>query len=65
VKRKPRPAPRARGGAACPCPSCGGVTRVLRTTRRADEPVERRRQCVARKCGARFTTRELYWTSPT
>lgn len=48
---------RPRGGATLTCPRCGGVTRVLRTTR-IEKIVVRRRQCIRRRCGQVFDTRE-------
>jgi hypothetical protein len=59
VARKPRRDSRGkpRGGAALPCPMCGGPTRVLRTTRSGGSTI-RERQCGSRRCGHRIGTME-------
>ena len=41
------------------CLKCGGPTHVLLTYQNADNTVRRRRECKAKKCGHRFTTREM------
>lgn len=48
---------RKRGGASCLCPKCRGNSRVL-LTRRADEHVWRKRQCVQKQCKEVFETEE-------
>lgn len=48
---------RKRGGASCPCPKCGGSSRVS-DTRRTKRAVRRQRRCANRKCGHEFATRE-------
>jgi transcriptional regulator NrdR family protein len=46
---------RVRGGASHPCPQCGAVTRVLRTTK-IDMTVQRHRQCL--RCHHEYHTTE-------
>lgn len=39
------------------CPTCGGATCVI-DTRASKEEVRRRRKCLKKRCGHRFTTYE-------
>jgi transcription elongation factor Elf1 len=56
-RRRRRANQRERGGATFICPTCGSLSRVMRTARPTDSAVLRQRRCM--KCDLLFNTVEV------